>query len=101
MTGHGHAQPMGFVGNRFNLLQFYRAVDFHLLESGIVIAIGPCTRLFGGIDALRADGEVAASVYNSREQQAWAQTVTIRNSVTHRGDKFKFVTAIARGGHSR
>ena len=68
VAGDGHAEMMGFVGDDFHLFQFHRAINLHLLETGVVIFVGPHFGLFGRVHARHAEGQRPAAVHDSREQ---------------------------------
>ena len=92
---------MRFLRDHFDLIQFHRAVDLHLLKSRIVITIGPQARLFGSIHSLRADSVRTGPVDNPREQQSRAEAEIVCNRIPYRRDELKLVPAITHRGHAR
>jgi hypothetical protein len=98
VAGYGHAEAVGFVGDGLHFFELHRAVDLHLLEASIVVAIDPLPCLLGSIGARHSDSHWAGAVDKACEEKARTKAASLGNRVAHGFYEFKFVAAIADGG---
>jgi hypothetical protein len=96
VSGHGHPDLVRATDDRAGDVRLDERVQLHLLEAGGMIGIDDRAPLPRRVRVRRAECFGPASIYQSREQQAWSENASRRDRVAERHEGPHLATHVAR-----